>query len=87
MRSSKAAFARRKRVALKESRSYTLASHDIHERNQPFLEVVAEQYRWLCANEPGWYRLPVCDNEGNMLAREVTQQNIINLLGERDLLK
>ncbi len=74
-------------VARKESRSYTQSSHDIHERNQPFLEIVAEQYLWLCDNETGWQRLAVCDAEGNMLPREITQQNILTLLTERDLLE
>ena len=73
-------------VAQKASRSYTEASHDIHERNQSYLEIVAEQYSWLCEHEPTWQRLGVSDTEGNLLPRETTHGQILDLLTEHDLL-
>jgi dTMP kinase len=73
-------------VAQKAARVYTGSSHDIHERNQTFLEVVAGQYLWLCENEPGWQRLDVTDEAGNMRPREEIHAQILALLVERKLL-
>jgi dTMP kinase len=73
-------------VAQKAARVYTGSSHDIHERNQTFLEVVAGQYLWLCENEPGWQRLDVTDEAGNMRPREEIHAQILVLLAERKLL-
>ena len=74
-------------VGQKAGRTYTASSHDIHERNRPFLEIVATQYLWLCDHEPGWQRLDVTDPDGNLLPRAVTQQNIVQVLHERGLIK
>ncbi|MBN9386670.1 MAG: thymidylate kinase [Chloroflexi bacterium] len=73
-------------VAQKAARVYTGSSHDIHERNQTFLEVVAGQYLWLCETEPGWQRLDVTDEAGNMRPREEIHAQILALLAERKLL-
>ncbi len=73
-------------VAQKTARSYTTASHDIHERNRHFLEIVAEQYLWLCQNEPNWYRLDVTDTEGELLPREAIQTRILEVLAQRHLI-
>lgn len=73
-------------VGQKAARVYTGSSHDIHERNQTFLEVVAGQYLWLCENEPGWQRLDVTDEAGNMRPREEIHAQILALLAERKLL-
>ena len=73
-------------VAQKAARVYTGSSHDIHERNQTFLEVVAGQYLWLCENEPAWQRLDVTDEAGNMRPREEIHREILALLAARNLL-
>lgn len=72
-------------VAQKNARSYTNLSHDIHERNQHFLEVVAEQYLWLCEHEPNWQRLDVTDAQGELLSREIIQSQILAVLTGRHL--
>lgn len=74
-------------VGQKAARSYTGSSHDIHERNQNFLEVVAGQYLWLCDHEPAWQRLDVTDAEGNLRPREEIQEQILALLVEKKLLE
>jgi dTMP kinase len=72
-------------VARKAARSYTTASHDIHERNQHFLEIVAEQYLWLCVHEPHWQRLDVTDKQGELQPREVTHSQILQVLAQHRL--
>lgn len=74
-------------VAQKAARSYTGSSHDIHERNQNFLEVVAGQYLWLCDHEPGWQRMDVTDSDGNMRSREEIHDRILALLAEKKILE
>lgn len=68
-------------VGQKAARVYTGSSHDIHERNQPYLQLVAQQYLWLCENETGWQRLDVTDAAGELLPREVIQRQILQALG------
>jgi hypothetical protein len=74
-------------VGQKDARSYTSLSHDIHERNQHFLEVVSEQYLWLCEHEPNWQRLDVTDEQGELLSREVIHNQILTILAERHLIE
>ena len=73
-------------VAQKNARVYTGSSHDIHERNQNFLQVVSEQYLWLCEHEHGWQRLDVCDEAGNLRPREEIHAQILTLLADKGLL-
>ncbi len=73
-------------VGQKDSRVYTGSSHDIHERNQHFLQVVSEQYLWLCQHETNWERLDVCDETGNLRPREQIHAQILDLLTEKGLL-
>lgn len=73
-------------VGQKETRVYTGSSHDIHERNQTFLEVVAEQYLWLCEHDRGWHRLDVSDEAGNLRPREEIHSQILTLLADKGLL-
>jgi thymidylate kinase len=73
-------------VGQKDSRVYTGSSHDIHERNQHFLQVVSEQYLWLCEHEANWQRLDVCDEAGNLRPREQIHAQILDLLTEKGLL-
>jgi dTMP kinase len=75
-----------KMVAQKNERSYTRSTHDIHERNRHFLEIVAEQYLWLCENEENWLRLDVTDANGDLLPREITHQAILKILTERNII-
>ncbi len=74
-------------VAQKTARSYTEASHDIHERNQHYLQVVAEQYLWLCEHEPNWQRLDVTDEAGELQAREIIQNRILETLARFNLIE
>ncbi|HEX2912348.1 MAG TPA: thymidylate kinase [Chloroflexia bacterium] len=73
-------------VAQKAARSYTGSSHDIHERNQSYLQTVSEQYLWLCEHEPNWLRLNVTSADGELLPRELIQGRILEVLQERELI-
>lgn len=73
-------------VGQKDTRVYTGSSHDIHERNQQFLQVVSEQYLWLCDHELTWQRMDVCDEAGNLRPREEIQAQILTLLADKGLL-
>ncbi|MDB5080838.1 MAG: Thymidylate kinase [Chloroflexi bacterium] len=73
-------------VGQKDARVYTGSSHDIHERNQHFLQVVSEQYLWLCEHEANWQRLDVCDETGNLRPREEIHAQILTLLAAKGLL-
>lgn len=75
-----------KLVGQKKERSYTNLSHDIHERNRNFLEEVSGQYLELCATEPNWQQLDVTNAAGEMLAPEVIQGKILEILVQKNIL-
>ncbi len=73
-------------VGQKAARSYINESHDIHERDQPYLKLVSDQYLWLCQHEAAWQRLDVTNAEGELLPREQIQSQIIQLIQQSGLL-
>ncbi len=74
-------------VGQKLARTYTASSHDLHERNQGYLQVVSEQYLWLCEHEPGWQRLDVTDLTGELLPRDTIQAQILQVLQKKGILE
>ncbi len=53
-----------RRVAAKTTRSYTQATHDLHEADQSYLAEVRRVYLQLAEAERNWYVIPAVDEHG-----------------------
>lgn len=61
-------------VALKDARSYTSKTHDLHEESEDHLSAALNQFRRL-AERPNWIRIQCNDANGNLRLRsEITEE-------------